>query len=150
MNQRFLIPSPLTPHPINTTNLTANKTTIQQSNKTKPETKPLKIIQININGVRNKIEELKLFIKEESADIITIQESKLTKSIKTPNIQQYTAIRKDRQDNKGGGLIIYLNNSLKFTEVQIPNDLKFSQTEIQLQPSLKLPFPFQPSSPSYQ
>ena len=38
------------------------------------------ILQVNINGLRNKLEELKLLIHDTHADIITIQETKLTHS----------------------------------------------------------------------
>ena len=41
------------------------------------------IQQVNINGLRNKLEELKLLIHDTHADIITIQETKLTPKAKT-------------------------------------------------------------------
>ena len=44
------------------------------------------ILQVNINGLRNKLEELKLLIHDTHADIITIQEAKLTPKAKTPKI----------------------------------------------------------------
>ena len=42
------------------------------------------ILQVNINGIKNKLEELKLLILDTHADIITIQETKLTPKAKTP------------------------------------------------------------------
>ena len=41
------------------------------------------ILQVNINGLRNKLDELKLLIHDTHADIITIQETKLTPKAKT-------------------------------------------------------------------
>ena len=42
------------------------------------------IVQVNINRLRNKPEELKLLIHDTHVDIITIQETKLTPKAKTP------------------------------------------------------------------
>ena len=53
--------------------------------------KSLTILQLNINGIQNKIEELKLTAKDHHADIITLQETKLNKQNKTPVITGYTA-----------------------------------------------------------
>ena len=53
-------------------------------------------LQVNINGLRNKLEELKLRIHDTHADIITIQETKLTSNAKTPKIHNFTAVRTDR------------------------------------------------------
>ena len=54
------------------------------------------ILQVNINGLRNKLEELKLLIHDTHADIITIQETKLTPKAKTPKIHNFTSVRTDR------------------------------------------------------
>ena len=40
------------------------------------------ILQVNINGINNKHQELKLLIHDTHADIITIQETKLTPKAK--------------------------------------------------------------------
>ena len=53
------------------------------------------ILQININGIRNKIEELKTSYT--APDIITIQETKLTQKAKTPKTPHYTTIHTDRE-----------------------------------------------------
>ena len=42
------------------------------------------ILQVNINGLRNKLDEFKLLIHYTHADIITIQETKLTPKVKNP------------------------------------------------------------------
>ena len=59
------------------------------------------ILQVNINGIKNKLEELKLLIH----DIITIQETKLTPKTKTPKVHNFTTVRTDRLHKAGGGLI---------------------------------------------
>ena len=54
------------------------------------------ILQININGIKNKLEELKLLIHDTHADIITIQETKLTPKANTPKVHNFTTVRADR------------------------------------------------------
>ena len=61
------------------------------------------ILQVNINGLRNKLEELKLLIHDTHADIITIQETKLTPKAKTPKIHNFTSVRTNRLHKAGGG-----------------------------------------------
>ena len=57
------------------------------------------ILQVNINGLRNKLEELKLLIHDTQADIITIQETKLTpKNLQYITSQQCAPIGCTRQE----------------------------------------------------
>ena len=44
------------------------------------------ILQVSINGIKSKLEELKLLIYDTHADIITLQETKLTPKAKTPKV----------------------------------------------------------------
>ena len=69
------------------------------------------ILQVNINGLRNNLEELKLLIHDTHADIITIQETKLTPKAKTPKIHNFTAVRTDRLHKAGGGLITLIRDN---------------------------------------
>ena len=89
-----------------------NSSHINKTNETK-----LKILQININGINNKFTELQQLTKEESPDIITIQETKLTSKTKRCHLQGYSTIRKDRIDKNGGGLITYIKDSIPFSEL---------------------------------
>ena len=85
----------LTNRPRTTTGLL---TPHKPSNKSE---KNLIILQVNINGLRNKLEELKLFIHDAHADIITIPETKLTPKAKTRKYitsQQCVPIGCIRQD----------------------------------------------------
>ena len=65
----------------------------------------LKILQLNANGICNKTDEIQLLIKNTQANIITIQESKLNQSHKTPNIPHFTPIRTDQTHKQGGNLL---------------------------------------------
>ena len=60
------------------------------SNNNQPKDKNIVILQININGIRNKIEELKNLVHSTQPDIITIQETKLTQKTKTHTENQNT------------------------------------------------------------
>jgi hypothetical protein len=74
----------------------------QQQNKTqKQNTQKLKIVQLNVNGIKNKITELIELAKQLKPEIITIQETKLKNTDKTPKIPHYTAARLDRTDRQG-------------------------------------------------
>ena len=82
------------------------------------------LLQVNINGLRNKLEELKLLIHDTHADIITIQETKLTPKAKTPKIHNFTSVRTDRLHKAGGGLITLIRDNITFTTTDIPSTIK--------------------------
>ena len=90
------------------------------------------ILQVNINGLRNKLEELKLLIHDTHADIITIQETKLTPKDKTPKIHNFTAVRTDRLHKAGGGLITLTRDNITFTTTEIPSTINTHDTELQM------------------
>ena len=83
------------------------------------------ILQVNINGLRNKLEELKLLIHDTHTDIITIQETKLTPKAKTQKIPNFTAVRTDRLHKAGGGLITLIRDNTTSTHY------KTADTDIQ-------------------
>ena len=90
------------------------------------------ILQVNINGLRNKLEELKLLIHDTHADIITIQETKLTPKAKTPKIHNFTAVRTDRLHNAGGGLITLIKDNITFPTTYTPSTINTHNTELQM------------------
>ena len=54
------------------------------------------ILKVNINGIKNTVEELKMLIHNTYADVIPIKETKLTPKIKTPKLYNFTTVRTDR------------------------------------------------------
>ena len=116
-------------------NLT-NKPRITNTTQThRPSSKSernLIILQVNINGLRNKLEELKLLIHDTHADIITIQETKLTPKAKTPKIHNFTAERTDMLQKAGGGLITLIRDNITFTTTDIPSTINTHNTELQM------------------
>ena len=94
--------------------------------------KLLTLLQLNINSITNKHEKLKLLVTELQPDIITIQETKLKKHNKTPQIPTYSAIRTDRANGKGGGLLTYSKHNITFSDTKIPNFINPINTELQI------------------
>ena len=81
------------------------------------------ILQVNINGNKNKLEELKLLIHDTHSDIITIQETELTPKANTPKMYNFTTVRADRLHKAGGGLITFFRDSITFTTTDIPSTI---------------------------
>ena len=50
-------------------------------------------------------------------DIVAIKESKLQKAYKTPSIEGYATIRKDRNSILGGGLLFFVRNDVIFEKL---------------------------------
>ena len=90
------------------------------------------ILQVNINELRNKLEELKMRIHDTHADIITIQKTKLTPKAKTPKIHNFTAVRTDRLHKVGGGLITLIRDNITFTTTDIPLTINTHNTELEM------------------
>ena len=90
------------------------------------------ILQVNINGLRNKLEELNLLNHDTHADIITIQETKLTPKAKTPKIHNFTAVRTDRLHKVGGGLITLIRDNITFTTTDILSTINTHNKELQM------------------
>ena len=84
------------------------------------------------NGINNKLEELKTLIKNTHADIITIQETKLTSKSNTPKVPTYTTIWADRPHKSGGVLIMLIRDNITFTPTDIPSTINTHNIELQM------------------
>ena len=111
---------------------TANTTSIHKPSSNNERN--LIILQVNINGINNKLAELKTLIKNTHADIITIQETKLTSKSNTPKVPvpTYTTVRADRPHKSGGGLITLIRDSITFTPTDIPSTINTHNIELQM------------------
>ena len=76
---------------------------------------PFTIMQLNANGIGNKLTELGEFLKRHNVKVVVIQESKLSSNSKTPSIQNFTTVRKDRRQCQGGGLLTLIHKSINFS-----------------------------------
>ena len=90
------------------------------------------ILQVNINEIKNRLEELKLLIHDTHADIITIQETNLTPKAKTPTVHNFTTVRTNRLHKAGGGLITLIRDNITFTTTDIPSTINTHNTELQM------------------
>ena len=112
----------------NLTNRPRNTTGLQTHRPSSKSERNLIILQVNIHGLRNKLEELKLLFHDTHTDIITIQETKLTHKAKTPKIHNFTAVRTDMLHKKGGGLITLIRDNITFTTTDIPSTINTHNT----------------------
>ena len=90
----------------------------------------LNVLQLNANGIGNKLAELGVVMKNNEVKVVVIQESKLTPKSKNPCIQNYTTVRKDRPRGQDGGLLIFIHRSVTFSKQP-------SSTESQYDPHLE-------------
>ena len=80
-----------------------------------PRGGPFTILQFNANGIGNKQVKLGEFLVRHNVNVAVIQESKLTLNCRTPNIQNFTTVRKHRHQCQGGGLLTLIHESINFS-----------------------------------
>ena len=73
------------------------------------------IVQFNANGIGNKLTELAEFLKRHNVKVAVLHESKLSPKSKSPSIQNFTTVRKDRRQGQGGGLLTLIHRSINFS-----------------------------------
>ena len=88
----------------------------------------LKIYQWNADGIRPKLLELHDHLLNSDIDILAVQESKLRKTNKTPSIEGYTTIRKDRNNILGGSLLLFIRTGIVFEKLH-----SFQKTSMEIQ-----------------
>ena len=80
----------------------------------------LVIMQLNIRGLYSKIEKLKMLLNDSTrgkkADIILLCETWQSKSSPVPELEGYPYIYKYHQHKLGGGVGIFVSDSLKYKE----------------------------------
>ena len=96
----------------------------------KPQTKcrleynlDLKLLYFNGRSILGKIDELKIIVEKGKYDLIAITETWLTNEINNELIALpgYTAIRQDRDQKRGGGVLMYIREPLTFKQLRIIN-----------------------------
>ena len=75
---------------------------------------------------------ISLIIQDTHADIITIQETKLTRKAKPPKVHNFTTLRINRLHKTGGGLIALIRDNITFTTTDIPSTINTHNTELQM------------------
>lgn len=76
----------------------------------------MKIAHLNVKSLSAKINELRIFIKQNEIDVLTISETWLNENIPTANvtIDDYIFVRCDR-DYRGGGVGVYIKKNIKYS-----------------------------------
>ena len=67
------------------------------------------VLQLNANGIGNKLTELEVVVERSKVKVAVIHESKLSPKSKNSCIQNYTTVRKDCSHGQGGGLLIFIH-----------------------------------------
>ena len=89
--------------------------------------KCIKIAHLNINGLRNKVDLINAELSD--YDIICVSETKLNDIVDTKKLEIegfHQPIRRDRQFNNGGGLIVYIKNNICYQRRQ---DIEYEYIE---------------------
>ena len=110
----------------------------------------LNIGQLNICGLRNKVDEVRIMLSLWKFDIPVITETHLDCKVSNQqlHVEGYRVIRRDRADRKGGGCVLHVTNQLTSVHLRhfaLPkrwsdldkntNQIKFSDTRGFLRPS---------------
>ena len=74
------------------------------------------VLQFNANGIGNKLKELGVVLERNNVKVAVIQGSKLTLKSKDPCIWNYTTVCKDRPHGHGGGLLVFIHESIIFSK----------------------------------
>ena len=83
---------------------------------TQTPTNCLRLMQWNANGIIGEITELLTFLHSNNVNIAAIEENKLTNKSKPPRTPAWAAVRLDRQNNKGGGLLMLIKETIPFVD----------------------------------
>ena len=113
------------------TSTTGPKMTTDTTQEHRPSSRSernLIILQVNIDGIKNKLEELKLLIHNTCADIISIQETKLTPNANTPKVHNFNTVRADMLHKAGGAVITLIRDNITFTTTNIPSTINTHNT----------------------
>ena len=78
------------------------------------------VLLFNANGIGNKQTELGVVLERNEVKVAVIQQSKLSSKSKNPCIRNYTTVRKDRPHSHGGGLLVFIHESITFSKQSSP------------------------------
>ena len=76
----------------------------------------LRLMQWKANGTMRKITELLTFQHNNNINIADIQETKLTNKTKLLRTPGWAAVRLDRHNDKGGGLLMLIKDAIHFVD----------------------------------
>ena len=76
-------------------------------------------MQLNCNGLRDKLQEILRFMQMNNILVAALQETNLSQlcSLTAP---EYNIVRKDRMSNRGGGFAFLIHNSIQYSVAHLP------------------------------
>ena len=94
----------------------------------------LRIATYNINGLNNKFSEIEFLLEQQMVEILVINETKINKShddklFENPHYHFY---RRDREENQGGGIAVYIRKTLKVKSLIIHKDIEMISFTVKL------------------
>ena len=118
---------------IDNAGINSTNDTVKLDNDPYPKLKGFKIGHLNITSLPKHIDELRIFMHEESFDLLSINETRLDDSIHNDEVKipGFDIVRKDRNRN-GGGVAIYLRNTIPHTvrDDLIPTDTNIYRSNL--------------------
>ena len=72
------------------------------------------VLQLNANGIDNKLTELGVVLEKNKVKVAVIQESKFSSKFKNPCIRNYTTV--DRPHGHDEGFLIFIHRSITFSK----------------------------------
>lgn len=88
----------------------------------------LNIAHVNVRSVVPNINDIKAYIVNNNIDILAVSESWLCPAIadEAINVNNFGLVRKDRTTGRGGGVLLFVKNTIQFLEI---NDCKTEYSE---------------------
>ena len=74
------------------------------------------VLQLNANGIGNKLTELGVVLERNKVKVAVIQESNLSSKSKNPCVRNYTTVRKDHLHGHGRRILIFIHRSITFSK----------------------------------
>ena len=105
-----------------------------QINPLKLKGKGLKVFHLNACTLYRRLDEIRNHIVSSNVDIIGFSESRLNNNISDSevNIDGYNVHRCDRKERTGGGLTVYVRDSLSVTKCHLVDDDKIESVWLEL------------------
>jgi exonuclease III len=84
--------------------------------------KGLKMAHLNVNGIRSKLDQVRLLVSESGLDLLCLNETKIDESVSDADISipNFDIYRRDRNKH-GGGVLIYVSSRINSTYVKTIN-----------------------------
>ena len=86
----------------------------------------IKVCHLNVRSLLAHFADLKRFLEMNDFDIVTLSETWLKSSVDSNNvlIGGFSLVRRDRADSRGGGVAMYIKNSLKYVVLENSENLE--------------------------